>query len=264
MNDENPGDMKDEPPGGDVQQAALQQEVLNFPPSPEQPSGTPTEDICNNQNCPNVQQSEDRLTTAEKWGIAINAATAFFSLCAMVVAVGGVVVAHYQWRAMREQLADGREQAQRTLRPYVLPNVEPGPLVIGKPIRGHYYLINHGQTPALKTYTITGVFVGQKAMDEAEEWFAKDSTQIYETNAGPPIPPGVPSEKNYPRFLPIPSERTITQDDFALITARDYSVVIVSRTIYKDGFDSTHGTETCHMMTKNWEAAHCPRHNEMH
>ncbi len=231
--------------------------------------------------------------------IGVNAAIAFFSLCGIAIAAGGVIVAHFQWKTMQGQLeemkgtgkqtddliaqvteqakaanrlaevadaslAESRDHSKRALRPYLLPTIEPGSLVPGEPIKARYYLVNYGQTPALKTYSITGVFVGRKAMKEAEKWFADQTTQIYETNAGPPIPPGVPSGRNNEKFIPIPSRRSITAQDIAMIAEQDYSVVIASRHIYRDGFGNTYGTETCHMMTKTWEAAYCPSHNEMY
>ena len=291
MDEKNPNNVEYENTSKEIPQQRSEQGASTAP-SPNSPSGAPTSSISSNQDQPNVQPSEDRIQPADKWMIGVNAAIAFFSLCGIAIAAGGVIVAYLQWDAIRgggeqtdrliaqvsaqaaatnqlaaaarKSLAESRDHSQRALRAYLLPTIEPGPLVQGEPIKARYYLVNYGQTPALNTYSITGVFVGRKAMQEAEKWFADQSTQIYVTTAGPPIPPGVPIGRNNDKFIPIPSKRIITAQDIATITERDYSVVITSRHIYRDGFDKTYGTETCHMMTKTWEAAYCPSHNEMY
>lgn len=164
----------------------------------------------------------------------------------------------------RESLAESRDHSQRDLRPYVIPSIEPGPLVEGLPITARHFLVNYGKSPALKTSGYMAVFVGKDALSQADKWFAEEINQHFNTELGAAIPPGVPFGVNRERSAVVPNKRVITKEDIDLILRRDYSVVIVSRHLYFDGLEKSYGTDTCFMMTSRWEAAICPRHNEIH
>lgn len=276
--------MKNEPAGDDVEQDR----------DPDRARGSLPDIAPDTFQCDKISEDKYAERVANLEGRMSSTGRRMEYLTAVIAAItlAGVAVAYLQWDAIRgggeqtdrliaqvtaqaeaanqlaiaaeKTLAESRDHSQRALRPYLLPTIEPGPLVSGEPMKARYYFVNYGQTPALKTYSITGIFVGRTAMKEAEKWFSDQSTQIYETNAGASIPPGVPSGRNNEKFISIPSKRSITAQEIAAISERDYFVVITSRHIYRDGFGSTYGTETCHMMTKTWEAAYCPSHNEMH
>lgn len=161
-------------------------------------------------------------------------------------------------------LSEGRDHSRRDLRPYILPTIEPGALIEGVPVRAKYSLINYGKTPALKMRTYGKVFVGRNALKEADQWFAERVDPGIYADFGAPIPPGVPNGLNKEKYLLIPNERPMSKEDIALVRDRDFTVVIVSRHYYLDGFGETYWTDACFMMLKTWEAGYCQHHNEIH
>lgn len=160
-----------------------------------------------------------------------------------------------------DALALSREQFVQANRPLIIPVVQPSRGLVGEPVQAQMTLINYGKTVALNTVTRGAVFMGAKAMIDADAWFSPFEIPKGKSPVGSPIPPGIPTQINREQFVRFKTERNMEITDGKLIADRDGIVVIVARIQYQSTTGDTHHTDACYALSNRWEATLCPTHN---
>ena len=185
-----------------------------------------------------------RMRLREKWArVSINnklivGLTAFIAGCTLVY----VICALCQWRVMKGQLDQMREEAQLASRPWIGVNtVKFGQFEPGMPVKCDVRFTNTGMTPGFYVKGRSHIAIRNTGFDLARHAkLLEEAEHKNPTSLGSMTP-------NSGLTLPCQTDRPVTQEQINEISSGQCTVYAFGRLIYSDIFGIEHNTRYCYL-----------------
>jgi hypothetical protein len=133
--------------------------------------------------------------------------------------------------------------------------------VRGKKVSWHVQYLNYGRTPAIGFVDYADVYFGRAALSKAYSFMRHTPTTGIPFVTGTVVPP---TTKEAVGYTTVSSDGIPSDDDLAVMTSQDASVVLIGRMYYSDVHGNPYYTDFCKTDYQTGAIFDCPEYNEIH